>query len=228
MQNEISNKIYSLCDIGPIVAEDQKQGLCVVHCHGVFDLLHPGHVRHLQEAKNQGDKLVVSITPDCYVNKGPGRPAFPEQLRLEQLAAFSSVDYVVLNDTPDAVSAIRTIKPNIYVKGAEYRNHDADVTGKITDEVSAIESVGGTIHYTDDIVFSSSQLINRFFDEDAARIAPFINILKKNHSLEGILSQIDDLKSLKVLVIGDAIVDEYQYVEPLGQAGKGSILALGF
>ena len=221
MQNKICDKIRDLCTIGSIVAEEQKKGLRVVHCHGVFDLLHPGHIRHLQEAKSQGDKLVVSITPDRHVNKGPGRPAFPESLRLEQLAAFVYVDYVVLNDMPDAVSAIQKIKPDIYVKGAEYRDHEKDITGKISQEAAAVESVGGKIHYTNDIVFSSSKLINRFFDEDATRIAPFIEELKKSHTLEEILSKIDDLKNLKVLVIGDAIIDEYQYVEPLGQAGKG-------
>lgn len=221
MQNKICDKIRDLCSIGSIVAEEQKKGLRVVHCHGVFDLLHPGHIRHLQEAKSQGDRLVVSITPDRHVNKGPGRPAFPENLRLEQLAAFVYVDYVVLNDMPDAVSAIHKIKPDIYVKGAEYRDHETDITGKISQEAAAVESVGGKIHYTDDIVFSSSKLINRFFDEDATRIAPFIDELKKIHTLEEILSKIEDLKNLKVLVIGDAIIDEYQYVEPLGQAGKG-------
>ena len=221
MQNKICDKIRDLCSIGSIVAEEQKKGLRVVHCHGVFDLLHPGHIRHLQEAKAQGDKLVVSITPDRHVNKGPGRPAFSECLRLEQLAAFVYVDYVVLNDMPDAVSAIQKIKPDIYVKGAEYRDHGSDITGKISQEAVAVASVGGKIHYTDDIVFSSSKLINRFFDEDAARIAPFMDELKKSHTLEEVLAKIDDLKSLKVLVIGDAIIDEYQYVEPLGQAGKG-------
>ena len=92
----MQNKIRELSDISTLVAEEQKQGHRIVHCHGVFDLLHPGHLRHLQEAKKQGDKLVVSITPDRFVNKGPGRPAFTENLRLEQLAALIYVDYVVL------------------------------------------------------------------------------------------------------------------------------------
>jgi rfaE bifunctional protein nucleotidyltransferase chain/domain len=225
MQNaareSIGNKIRTLCDIGPLVAQEQKRGIRVVHCHGVFDLLHPGHLRHLQEARAQGDKLVVSVTPDRFVNKGPGRPAFHEELRLEQLAALVYVDYVVLNDKPDAISIIKLIRPDIYVKGAEYRNHSADLTAKIGEEASAVESVGGTIYYTDDIVYSSSELINRFFDEDAVRIAPFMETLKKAITLEDLWSQIERFSKLKVLVVGDAIIDEYQYVEPLGQSGKG-------
>lgn len=217
----MQNKIRELHSIGQLAAENQRQGKRIVHCHGVFDLLHPGHLRHLQEAKRQGDTLIVSVTPDRFVNKGPGRPAFPEKLRLEQLAALMYVDYVVLNDSADAISIIKKIKPQVYVKGSEYRQHDADVTKKIGDEAQAVESVGGKIYYTEDIVFSSSELINRFFDSDAPRIAPFINNLKSQFSIEQILEKIEGLKSLKVLIVGDAIVDEYQYVDPLGQSGKG-------
>jgi rfaE bifunctional protein nucleotidyltransferase chain/domain len=217
----MQDKIRAISDIGNLIAVEQKNGNRIVHCHGVFDLLHPGHLRHLQEAKSQGDKLVVSITPDRFVNKGPGRPAFSENLRLEQLAALVYVDYVVLNDTPDAVSVIKKIKPDVYVKGKEYRNHDDDITQKISEEAEAVASVGGKVHYTDDIVFSSSELINKFIDEDASRIAPFIESLKRKYALTEILERVESLRSLKVLVIGDAIIDEYQYVEPLGQSGKG-------
>ncbi|MCH9627861.1 MAG: Bifunctional protein HldE [Chlamydiales bacterium] len=217
----MQEKIKQLGDIGSLVAEEKRKGHKVVHCHGVFDLLHPGHIRHLQEAKKQGDKLVVSITPDQYVNKGPGRPAFTEKLRLEQLASLVSVDYVVLNNSPDAVSVIKAVQPSVYIKGEEYRNHGADVTGKISEEAEAVQSVGGEICYTNDIVFSSSELLNRFFDPDARRLSPFLTTLKQNFSLGEILEKIESLKDLKVLVIGDAILDTYQYVDPLGQSGKG-------
>ena len=221
----MQNKIRELKDISNLIAEEQKNGQRIVHCHGVFDLLHPGHLRHLQEAKSQGDKLIVSLTPDRFVNKGPGRPAFGEKLRMEQLAALVYVDFVVLNDSPDAVSIIKKIRPNVYAKGKEYSNHNEDITNKISEEAEAVASFGGQVYYTDDIVFSSSELINRFFDEDAARIAPFIDSLKRKFSLAEILERIAELDTLKVLVVGDAIIDEYQYVDPLGQSGKGVHLA---
>jgi len=214
-------KIKSLQEIESILEFDRKNGLKIVHCHGVFDLLHPGHIRHFKLAKNQGDKLIVSITPDRYVNKGPGRPAFTESLRLESIASLQEVDYVVLNDSPDSVSLIKKIKPTIYVKGSEYSNHSSDVTGKITDEVAAVQSIGGEIFYTNDIVFSSSSLLNRYFDETTPEIEQFMSKLKNQYTLTDLLETIHSLKDLKVLVIGDAIIDEYQYVEPLGQSGKG-------
>lgn len=215
------SKIKSLKEIVEILEKEKKNGIKIVQCHGVFDLLHPGHIRHFREAKAQGDCLVVTITPDRFVNKGPGRPVFTESLRLESIAALEDIDYVVLNETPDAISAILKIKPSLYVKGKEYKNHGEDVTGKISEEVRAVESVGGTVFYTDDIVFSSSSLLNRYFDTMTPEIVSFINRLKEKHSSDEIIKKIDDLKDLRVLVIGDAIIDEYQYTVPLGQSGKG-------
>ena len=214
-------KIKSLTEILSTLKEERQSGQKVVHCHGVFDLLHPGHIRHLKEAKKQGDKLVVSLTPDRFVNKGPGRPAFTEDLRLEQIAALGFVDYVVLNDTPDAVSIIKKIKPHVYVKGEEYSDHGADITGKISDESKAVEEAGGHVHYTNDIVFSSSTLINNHFDSDAKRLKPFIDRIKAQFTVDEVIEKVDRLGDLKVLVVGDAIIDEYQYVSTLGQSGKG-------
>lgn len=217
----MQNKIKDLGEISNYITEEKKIGHKVVHCHGVFDLLHPGHIRHLQEAKKQGDKLVVSLTPDNFVNKGPGRPAFDEKLRMEQIASLSCVDFVVLNNSPDAIAAIQRIKPDIYVKGSEYQDHASDITGKISQEVGAVEALGGKVFYTNDIIFSSSGLINQFIDSDAKKIAPFMERVKKYYSIEDLYHKIEQLSDLKVLVIGDAIIDTYQYVNPLGQAGKG-------
>jgi rfaE bifunctional protein nucleotidyltransferase chain/domain len=218
-------KIKSLKEIEEILKEHRKQGLRVVQCHGVFDLLHPGHIRHLKSAKNQGDRLVVTVTPDRYVNKGPGRPAFDENLRLESLAALDCIDYVVLNDAPDAAGVIRRMQPHLYVKGSEYSNPEEDVTGKITEEVQAVESGGGSVYFTDDMVFSSSALINRHFESEPSQVSEFISKLKTAYSSNDLLRMIEDLSRLKVLVVGDAIIDEYQYVEPLGQSAKGLHMA---
>ena len=86
----------------------------IVQCHGVFDLMHIGHIRHFEEAKAMGDVLVVTLTPDRYVNKGPHRPAFSEDLRAETIAALDCVDYIAINQWPDAVETIKLLKPDIY------------------------------------------------------------------------------------------------------------------
>jgi len=214
-------KVISLNEIYEVIEEEKKSGKKIVQCHGVFDLLHPGHIRHFQEAKKQGNLLIVSITPDKYVNKGPGRPIFNEQLRLECLASLDLVDYVVLNDSSDAVSCISKVRPDVYVKGKEYAKHEKDVTGKISDETREVEKFNGKVYYTNDIVFSSSTLINKFFDPLPIGLQQVIKKIKEKYSCDEIIQKIEDFSKLKVLVIGDAIIDEYQYVEPLGQSGKG-------
>lgn len=218
---EETSKIKSLKEIEEILEQERKNGLKIVQCHGVFDLLHPGHFRHFKIAKKQGDRLVVTVTPDRFVNKGPGRPVFTEALRVESLAALEDIDYVVLNDSPDAVSAIEKIRPSLYVKGNEYSKPSDDVTGKITEETKAVESIGGAVFYTDDIVFSSSSLLNKYFDSIPPEVSHFLNQLKQSYNCNDVIKIINSLSDLKVLVIGDAIIDEYQFTKPLGQSGKG-------
>ena len=115
-------KIYSLEKLAILTAKIKNKSKSIVLCHGVFDLLHVGHIKHLIKAKEFGDKLVVTITSDNYVNKGPGKPLFNQRLRTEAIAALEIVDYVAINDSLNAVKPIRLIKPNVYCKGKDYNN----------------------------------------------------------------------------------------------------------
>ena len=115
------NKTTSIENLEKIILKLKKKGKKIVLCHGVFDLLHIGHIKHFNEAKNYGDILVVTLTPDIYVNKGPKRPAFNEELRVEAIAALNVVDFVALNSSPTAINVIEKIKPNIFCKGSDYK-----------------------------------------------------------------------------------------------------------
>ncbi len=159
---DFRKKILSLDALLERSEEFRKTSKSLIHCHGTFDLLHPGHLRYFQEAKSLGDILVVTLTPDRFVKKGEGRPIFHEELRAESIASLEYVDLVALNDNPDAVKLLTHLKPNIYVKGSDYRNHNEDPTGMITHEVYAVEKNGGTVHYTDGIRFSSTELIDKY------------------------------------------------------------------
>ena len=149
------NKIVSLEQLADICKKVKKQGKTIAQCHGCFDLLHPGHIKHFEAAKAKADVVVVTITPDRFVNKGPGRPVFTEQLRMESIAAMDAVDYVALNHWPTAVEAIKLIKPDYYVKGQDYKEREKDITKGIYDEEAAVKSVGGQIYFTEEITFSS-------------------------------------------------------------------------
>ena len=115
----MKNKIGTLTEIRSEIDKLKLSGKKIVHCHGVFDLLHPGHLHHFRLASMLGDILIVTTSPDKYVNKGPGRPVFNQRLRAEFLAALEIIDFVSINETPSAVETIYALKPDIYVKGHE-------------------------------------------------------------------------------------------------------------
>lgn len=223
-----NRKIIELNDLAHIVSQLQQENKRVVLSHGVFDLLHIGHIRHFDAAKKLGDVLVTTITPDKYVNKGPHRPAFEEMLRAESVAALDSVDYVAINRWPTAVQTIKFLKPNIYTKGMDYANPEEDVTGGITLEREAIEDVGGELKFTDEITFSSSNLLNRFFSVFSKDASEYIHSFSKQYRADNIINYIEQMKSLKVLIVGEAIIDEYHYGQSIGKSGKESMIALKY
>ena len=156
------NKIINLKALALILRSLRLQGKSIVLCHGCFDLMHPGHIKYLQASKEMGDILVVTISPDRFVDKGPGRPAFPEQLRAECLAALECVNFVAINSWPTAVETLRLLRPNIYVKGQEFQNLQ-DKTGKLQQELEVVKEIKAEMRFTQEIVFSSTQLLNQFF-----------------------------------------------------------------
>lgn len=155
------SKIYELDRLAAAVQSAKQSGRKVVLCHGCFDLMHPGHIKYLQAAKAMGDVLVVTVSPDRYVDKGPGRPVFGERLRAESLAALECVDYVAVNQWPTAEETLRLLKPDIYVKGQEFEKLE-DKTGKIQKEYEVLKEIGAEMRFTHEIVFSSTELINKY------------------------------------------------------------------
>ena len=213
------DKIKTIEELAEIIKKEKENGKKVALSHGCFDLLHIGHIKHFNGAKKNADVLVVTVTPDRFVNKGPGRPVFSEGLRLEALANLEMVDYVGLNDGPDAVSLIKRLCPNFYVKGDEYKNLDSP-GGKRKAEKEAIENCGGQMIFTSEATFSSSSLINNNFDYLSPEVSRFLNQIRKNYTKDQINEFLEKIGSLKVLVIGDPIIDEYTYCKTVGTISK--------
>jgi rfaE bifunctional protein nucleotidyltransferase chain/domain len=213
-----SNKIKSIAEIGKIISIKKKDGQRVVHCHGEFDLLHLGHMRYFQAAKKSGDILVVTLTADRFIAKGPGRPVFNEQFRAEAIANLEFVDFVAINEWATAEETIKRLKPNVYAKGSEYR-HKKDVTGRLELEKNLVESLGGKFIFTDEIIFSSSKLLNNNFDVFSKKSKAFLQELSEALSA---LETIEDLEKraveLKVLIIGESCREEHHICQP----GAGS------
>ncbi len=224
-QSKKLSSLPPLASVASLVAEAKKKGKTVVLCHGVFDLIHPGHIRHLESAKKEGDILVVSVTPDRYVNRGPGRPVFPQELRAEVLASLSCVDYAVINEWPTAVEMIQKLQPHLYVKGSDYKEISNDITGRIMEEEKAIRAVGGKMVFTNEITFSSSSLANNFLNLFSEEVTAFLKDFRTRVNEASITAHLDKAANCKVLVIGDTIIDEYYYCTPMGKSPKENVIA---
>jgi len=218
-------KIKTLEDLACEAEKCRREGLRIVLAHGTFDLLHLGHVRYFEEARQQGDILLVTITADNFVNKGPSRPYFSHELRAEMVGALTYVDGVAINHAPTAVNVIEAIKPDVYVKGPDYKDASSDITGKIIDEQSAVESYGGRIHFTDNITFSSSTLINRYLETPNSELRDYLDGARARDFAKRVPKLIDQIAKMKVLLVGETIIDEYTYVSPLGKPPKENVLA---
>jgi len=218
-------KIVSLEEFTYIRGEFREKGLRVIHCHGVFDLLHPGHIIHLQQAKNLGEVLIVSITAAKYVNKGPGRPYFSDELRMQSVAALSCVDYVVLSEKETALEVLDYIQPDLYVKGSDYENADNDVTQNIGREIDKVRSYGGEIHFTDGQVFSSTRLLNSEFPVFSADAKDYLREFGSQYSFDMIRNYVNRMESLKILVVGDIIIDQYVFCSVQGLSAKDRALS---
>ena len=214
------NKIFNLDQLKSKVKQIKKAKKTIVHCHGVFDLLHIGHVKHFESAKKLGDYLIITLTSDKYVNKGPSRPIFNQELRSEFVSSLSCVDAVCISDSETSEKVIKIIKPNLYFKGPDYKVNKNDKTKNIYKEINLVRKFNGKIKYSKDDVFSSSQLINKHFPISQSDQKLFGQKISKKFPLEFIISSIEKFKSLKVLLVGETILDQYVFCEVLGKSGK--------
>ncbi len=222
---DIFSKLRPLGEVAGVVRQLKSEGKKVVLCHGVFDLLHIGHIRHFRQARQMGDILFVTVTPDRFADKGPQHPAFNELLRAEAIASLDTVDLVAINESETAEETLRMVRPDVFVKGSEFRKPADDPTGKMLKEARVVEEIGSELAFTEDIVFSSSNLLNTHFQRLPDEMSRFLGRFAQYHDLEEFLGVLDSIRDLRVLVVGDTILDEYQFTEVLGRSSKDPILA---
>jgi len=221
----MKKKIHNIDNLKRIILTLKKKNKKVALCHGVFDLLHPGHIHHFEEAKKNSDILVVSITSDEKVIKGPGRPYFNKKLRMHSLASLECVDYVVSSEEKSAIDIIKNIKPDLYVKGKEYQKFEDDITGKINLEINEVKKNKGKILFTNGPTFSSSKILNDEFFFNKSQ-SSFIKKLKSKYNSKMIIECLDKVSKNTPLVIGEAIIDEYVFCSAVGKSGKEAYLVM--
>ena len=221
----VSRKVSSLEQLLAFRDAARSAGRTVVHCHGCFDVVHPGHIHHLQHARSLGDVLIVSVSSDAHVNKGVNRPLIPDDLRASSLAALECVDVVYLNGYPTAVELLEQLQPDVYVKGREY---ETNADPRFLAERDAVTRHGGSVVFSSgDVVYSSTALIGSLTDTGAFN-SEKISRFKHENALSGQSTEsvLRNCRGLKTLVIGDFILDRYHFCEATGVAGEGPMMAL--
>lgn len=150
------DKIRPAGELAKTLTKLRDQGKKIIYCHGVFDIFHHGHLYHLEQAKRHGDILVVSLTADKYVNKGPGRPVFKESERMAVIASLGLVDFVTLSNHPFPLKLMKLLKPNFYVKGKDSTLNPSEGLRR---EIELIKELGGEVVFTDSLPIHSADLV---------------------------------------------------------------------
>ena len=221
----VNQKVCTLDALLERRAAARAKGKTIVHCHGCFDIVHPGHIQHLQFARSLGDMLVVSVSADRHVNKGAARPLIPDDLRAASVAALECVDSVYVNPDPTAVGLLEAVRPDVYVKGGEY---ERSADPRFLAEREAVTRHGGRVVFSRcDVVYSSTSLIGsmggagRFGDEKLTRFRARYGLTAAH--LHDLLRRGRDLP---VVVVGDYVLDRYHFCDATGVAGDGPMLSL--
>ncbi len=221
----IECKRKSLQELQALSTRLRREEKRLVLVHGVFDILHIGHIRLLNHARELGDVVIVTVVADTSVGRGPGSPFFHESLRMEALANLEAVDFVTVIDSGNAVSAIQAIKPDYIVRGHHPTREKFDFKGEQAMlEDQAIRKVGGRSVSIGGANYSSSKLSQMLLEIYPEATAAFLADFAARWTFDQIAEQIERCRQLKVLVIGDTIVDRYHYCQPLGKSAKENII----
>ncbi len=186
----------------------------VIMCHGTFDVVHPGHIRHLMYARGKADILVASLTCDDHIAKANLRPYVPEELRAMNLAALEIVDYVIVDRDATPLRNLEQIQPDFFAKGYEYG--DGSIHPRTREEMNVLETYGGEVIFTPgDIVYSSSALIEMAPPNIATD--KLVSILDaEGLTFDDLRQALDKMAGLRVHVVGDTIVDTYTHTTLIG------------
>lgn len=224
MKKSTAKKILLFDDLLKKIKSLQDKGKVVVQSHGIFDLIHPGIIKHLDSAKEQGDALVVTVVRDEHVRKGPGRPIFPAQMRAENVASLSMVDHVCVVNDGRPFECVKRIKPDIFAKGRSIKDFDTNAPEKILKEEKELYFGASRIHETAGFSFSSSEIIENFLNIYPKEVKAFLKEFSRRYGFDSVREKINGLVGLKVLLIGDGIIDEYHYCESLGKSAKSNLV----
>jgi len=224
-QRLASRKIKTLEELAAIIGPRPREKK-VIMCHGAFDLVHPGHVRHLLYAKSKADILVASLTCDDHITKANLRPYVPEDLRAFNLSAFEMVDYVIIDRNPTPIENLKLLEPDFFAKGYEYV--EGYIPPKTQEEMDTLEAYGGVMIFTPgDIVYSSS----RFIETAPPNISTeklMVQMDQEGITFEDLHAAIARFKGIRVHVVGDTIIDTLTQCTMIGGMTKTPTISVRY
>ncbi len=219
------HKLCNVSELAQLIGPFPRQNKIIL-CHGVFDVVHPGHVRHLAYAKSKADILIASVTADRFIKKGIYRPHIPETLRALNLAAFEMVDYVIVDEHETPLETLVDLKPDFFAKGFEYTS--AGLPPATQQESEVVEGYGGEMVFTPgDAVYSSSKFIDLSLPQ--VQIEKLLLLMQVNGiTFDNLREAVNQLSSFHVHVIGDTIIDAYTRSTLIGGQTKTPTLSVLF
>ncbi len=223
-ENKTKYNVVSLQEVAKKVCHYKDMGKKVVLSFGVFDIIHPGILQHLNEAREMGDVLVVAVLQDKDVKRGPGRPIFTEELRAKNVAALKQVDLTCVVENEIPFEFVKMINPDIFAKGQAYLERDKKIHENLFKQEKELYLGKIKIKETNGFTFSSSEIINNFLDIYPDSTKRFIKKIEQKYSLDESIERIKRLNDLNVLLIGDGIIDEYHYCSSMGKSAKAHLV----
>ncbi|GEO42990.1 bifunctional protein HldE [Skermanella aerolata] len=222
---QYKRKIKTAAELREVIGPHPREKK-IIMCHGVFDIVHPGHLRHLLYAKSKADILVVSLTADEHITKGNTRPYVPEDLRAINLAAFEVVDYVIIDREVKPLANLQILQPNYFAKGYEYVK--GAINPKTQEEIDVLDSYGGEMIFTPgDIVYSSSSLIELAPPKIA--IEKLLMLMQgEGITFKNLRDTVAKMPGIRVHVLGDTIVDSYTQCSMIGGQTKTPTMSVRF
>jgi rfaE bifunctional protein kinase chain/domain len=225
VKSDFDDKIKSIDEIVAIVGQ-RPRDQSIIMCHGTFDILHPGHVRHLLFAKSKADVLICSLTCDEHIKKANFRPFVPENLRAINLSAMAMVDYVVIDEAETPLENIAKLQPDFFAKGYEYSSDG--LHPKTQQEKDVLDEFGGQLLFTPgDVVYSSSKLIEA--TPPNLSVEKLLTLLTaENLTFQDLYDAVDNLSNASVHVVGDTIIDSYTETSVIGGQTKTPTVSVRF
>ena len=213
---EPTRKTLSMDALAELLASG-REGRKIVHCHADFEVIHPGYVTYLEAASRHGDLLVVTVTPDRFLPKSVHETVYDETARAQAVASLDVVDFVAVGPGPDGVKAIQRLRPDCFVQA------EGSATPQL--EAEAIKAAGGTLVVAPPFHLGTAHTIANPLSAYTPEVSDYLKQFAADHPVRSVMQWLEGARPLKVLVVGETIVDEYHYCETLGKSGKEPILA---